>query len=75
MYKKMVFGGLLTAGIKAAAKKYFKTSGKKTITDLTKMQPLKSRKSAKTDYARGLQTLTEDPKDKKKLQDYIRKQR
>ena len=71
----MVFGGLLTAGIKAAAKKYFKTSGKKTITDLTKMQPLKSRKSAKTDYARGLQTLTKDPKDKKKLQDYIRKQR
>jgi hypothetical protein len=74
MYKKMVFGGLLTAGIKLAAKKYFKSSGKK-ITDLTKMQPLKSRKSAKTDYARGLQTLTEDPKDKKKLQDYIRKQR
>ena len=70
----MIFGGLLTAGIKYAAKKYFKSSGKK-ITDLTKMQPLKSRKSAKTDYARGLQTLTEDPKDKKKLQDYIRKQR
>ena len=70
----MLAGGLLTAGIKAAAKKFSKYSGKK-ITDLTKMQPLKTRKSAKTDYARGLQTLSKDPKDKKKLQDYIRKQR
>jgi hypothetical protein len=31
MYKKMVFGGLLTKGIKFAAKKYFKTSGKEVL--------------------------------------------
>ena len=74
MYRKMMFGGLLTTGIKAAAKKYFKTSGKK-ITDLTKMQPLKSRTSAKTDYARALQLHASDKKDKMKLQQYIRKQR
>jgi len=73
MYKKMMFGGLLTTGIKAAAKKYFKTSGK-TITDLTKMQPLKTRKSAKTDYARALQTYASEMSDKKKLQKYIREQ-
>jgi hypothetical protein len=36
MYRKMMFGGLLSTGIKAAAKKYFKMSGKK-ITDLTKI--------------------------------------
>jgi len=69
----MMFGGLLTTGIKAAAKKYFKTSGK-TITDLTKMQPLKTRKSAKTDYARALQTYASEMSDKKKLQKYIREQ-
>ena len=74
MYKKMMFGGLLTTGIKAAAKKYFKMSGKK-ITDLTKSQPLKSRTSAKTDYARALQLHSSDKKDKMKLQQYIRKQR
>ena len=68
-----MFGGLLTTGIKAAAKKYFKTSGK-TITDLTKMQPLKTRKSAKTDYARALQTYASEMSDKKKLQKYIREQ-
>ena len=69
----MMFGGLLTTGIKAAAKKYFKTSGK-TITDLTKMQPLKTRKSAKTDYAKALQTYASEMSDKKKLQKYIREQ-
>jgi hypothetical protein len=74
MYKKMMFGGLLTTGIKAAAKKYFKMSGKK-ITDLTKSQPLKSRTSAKTDYARALQLHSSDKKDKMKLQQYIRKQK
>jgi hypothetical protein len=74
MYKKMMFGGLLTTGIKAAAKKYFKMSGKK-ITDLTKSQPFKSRTSAKTDYARALQLHSSDKKDKMKLQQYIRKQK
>jgi hypothetical protein len=74
MYKKMMFGGLLTTGIKSAAKKYFKMSGKK-ITDLTKSQPLKSRTSAKTDYARALQLHASDKKDKMKLQQYIRKQK
>ena len=74
MYKKMMLGGLLSTGIKAAAKKYFKMSGKK-ITDLTKSQPLKSRTSAKTDYARALQLHSSDKKDKMKLQQYIRKQR
>ena len=74
MYRKMMLGGLLSTGIKAAAKKYFKASGKK-ITDLTKMQPLKSRTSAKTDYARALQLHSSDKKDKMKLQQYIRKQK
>ena len=74
MYRKMMLGGLLSTGIKAAAKKYFKMSGKK-ITDLTKSQPLKSRTSAKTDYARGLQLHASDKKDKMKLQQYIRKQK
>jgi hypothetical protein len=74
MYRKMMLGGLLSTGIKAAAKKYFKMSGKK-ITDLTKSQPLKSRTSGKTDYARALQLHASDKKDKMKLQQYIRKQR
>ena len=74
MYRKMMLGGLLSTGIKAAAKKYFKMSGKK-ITDLTKSQPLKSKTSAKTDYARALQLHSSDKKDKMKLQQYIRKQR
>jgi hypothetical protein len=74
MYRKMMLGGLLSTGIKAAAKKYFKMSGKK-ITDLTKSQPLKSRTSAKTDYARALQLHSSDKKDKMKLQQYIRKQK
>jgi hypothetical protein len=72
--KGYLVGGLITKGIKAAAKKYFKMSGK-TITDLTKSQPLKSRTSAKTDYARALQLHSSDKKDKMKLQQYIRKQR
>ena len=74
MYRKMMLGGLLSTGIKAAAKKYFKMSGKK-ITDLTKSQPLKSRTSAKTDYVRALQLHSSDKKDKMKLQQYIRKQK
>ena len=74
MYRKMMLGGLLSTGIKAAAKKYFKMSGK-TITDLTKSQPLKSKTSAKTDYARALQLHSSDKKDKMKLQQYIRKQK
>jgi len=74
MYRKMMLGGLLSTGIKAAAKKYFKMSGKK-ITDLTKSQPLKSKTSAKTDYARALQLHSSDKKDKMKLQQYIRKQK
>jgi hypothetical protein len=39
------------------------------------MQPLKSRKSAKTDYARALQHYTKSDKDKQRLQQYIRKQK
>ena len=63
---KMLAGGLLTTAIKQGARKFFKASGKK-IKDLQKEAPLKSRSSAKMDYARGLQLHTEGKAGKEKI--------
>ena len=55
--KKLLWGGLLTAGIKYAAKKYAKRTGR-SISKLTKMQPALSknkRGGAKYDFATGVQ--------------------
>ena len=68
---KMLLGGLLTKGIRQGIKSYVKASGKKTK-DLVKLQPMKSRTSAKTDMARGIQLHTKSLEDKKRLQKYIR---
>jgi hypothetical protein len=54
---RFLVGGLLTAGIKFAAKKYMKRSGK-NITKLTKLQPKLSknkRAGAKLDMATAIQ--------------------
>jgi len=54
---KKLIGGLLTAGIKFAAKKYMKRSGR-SIKNLTKLQPKLSknkRSGAKFDMATGIQ--------------------
>ena len=50
---KMLLGGLLTKGIRQGIRSYVKASGKKTK-DLVKLQPMKSRTSAKTDMALSL---------------------
>jgi len=68
---KMLLGGLLTKGIRQGIRSYVKASGKKTK-DLVKLQPMKSRTSAKTDMARGIQLHTKSLEDKKRLQKYIR---
>jgi len=55
--KKLLLGGLLSAGIKYAAKKYMKRSGR-NISKLTKMQPKLSknkRAGAKHDMATAIQ--------------------
>ena len=55
--KKKLLGGLLTSGIKYAAKKYMKRSGR-TITKLTKLQPklTKNKRAAgKQDMATAIQ--------------------
>ena len=55
---KKLLGGLLPAGIKFAAKKYMKQSGK-SISKLTKLQPKLSknkRAGAKLDMATAIQT-------------------
>ena len=55
---KKLLGGLLTAGIKFAAKKYMKQSGK-SISKLKKLQPKLSknkRAGAKSDMATAIQT-------------------
>jgi hypothetical protein len=54
---KKLLGGLLTAGIRYAAKKYMKESGK-SISKLTKLQPKLSknkRAGAKLDMATAIQ--------------------
>ena len=55
--KKLLWGGLLTAGIKHAAKQYAKRTGR-SISKLTKMQPILSknkRGAGKYDFATGIQ--------------------
>jgi hypothetical protein len=55
--KKLLSGGLLTAGIKYAAKKYAKRTGR-SISKLTKMQPILSknkRGAGKYDFATGIE--------------------
>ena len=55
--KKLLLGGLLTAGIKYAAKKYMKRSGR-SISKLVKMQPKllsNKRLAAKHDMSTGIQ--------------------
>ena len=82
--KKLLWGGLLTAGIKYAAKQYAKRTGR-SISKLTKMQPILSknkRGGGKYDFATGIQLEGTKSflnpkgmtiKDVNKLQTYISK--